>query len=578
MKKRIITSLLLLGILPIIVFGGSSCTFEDILDHSSEKHKELDKGKNDEKEYDFVITPKNVTGNFRTFFQSILNKHSNILIKDGMYNIELIDGNGIRPRDGATITFEKNAIIKVKPNTLSYYSVIDLRDRKNVTIKNPNLEGDKYTHLGSSGQWGHGINIVDCENITIHNAYATKFWGDGIYLRDCKNIRIYNAHLPDNRRQGMSITSGHDIEIHNLIVENTGGQEPGYGVDIEPNWNRDHVTKLRFYKPILRNNGNGVASYTAGFSFSSHMSHILHPKDKKLGDANYDIEVFDPVFEGDALFISAPTDYTKGSIKIHNPTFYKSKNSAIYINNHQSDFFKTEIINPKFIDCVEVPANKHSVYLAPIVMTCFKHLSHKNIGNRNITISNPTIEASNSAKYRVVAIRNSTNNSFKDDLKNVSITNILTRGYEIPFLNYTGSPTTVSDLHHSFSMSFDKKGSFPSIPLTYGNTISKIFDGGVLNYTLDKSNSTIYIDNDIPISNFEFYYVNNSKDKSSLTILFGSKKQSGKAYISKIDSTRRLKGISIPYGGHIRMKKHYRDDESVQHWVINNISNGVKGI
>lgn len=562
-----------------LTYGICACTFEDVLDHTTENPKEQGDDTSLKGKYDFVITPQNVSGDFKTFFQGIVNRYSNVLIKDGTYEIVLTSSDGVKPKDGCTITFEKNAKIKVKPNNLSFYSVIDLRGRKDITIKNPNLEGDKYNHLGTSGQWGHGINIVECKNITIHDAYATKFWGDGIYLRDCQNIRIYNAHLPDNRRQGMSITSGHDIEIHNLIAENTGGQEPGYGIDIEPNWNRDHITKLRIYKPVLRNNGKGKSSYTAGLCFTTQMSHILnYPYDKKLTDAHYDIEIFDPVFEGDALLISIPTDYAKGTIKIHNPTFYRSKNSAIYISNHQSDFFKTEIINPKFVDCVATPENEHAVYLAPIVMTCFKHLSHKNIGNRNITITNPTIEASNNAKYSAVAIRNSTPNSFKEDLKNVTITNATTKGYKIPFYNHTGDPKTMSNLHHSFSMTFSDKGGYPSQPLAYGNTVSKAFDGGVINYTSDKTNSTIYINDDILISNFEFFYTNNSKDKSPLTLLFGTKKQPAKAYINKIDPSRRINGIEIPFGSYIKMKKTFRDKDGIQHWEVTKASSNVKGI
>lgn len=583
MKKRFISLFSILVIIPYTFFATTSCTFEDIFDHVTEEQKKLNKDKrNDggeirEENYDFVITPHNITGDFRTFLQNIVNNYSNILIKNGVYDIDLING-GVKPKDGCTITFEKNAKIKVKPNNLSFYNVIDLSGKKNITIKNPNLEGDKYTHLGSTGQWGHGINIVDCSNITIHNAYATKFWGDGIYMRNCENIKIHNANLPDNRRQGISITSGHNIEIHNLIAESTGGHDPGYGIDIEPNWNRDNVTKLRIYKPILRNNGKGVSSYTAGFSFSAHMSHLIHPQDTRLVDANYDIEIFDPVFEGDALIVSAPTNYVKGSIKIHNPTFYRSKKSAVYINNHQSDFFKTEIINPKFIDCVEAPANRHSVYLAPITITCFKHLSHRDVGNRNITITNPVFEASSKAKYKVAAIRNSTTNFFKDDLKNVTITNVLSKGYEIPFFNYTGSPSTNSHPHSSFSLTFSEKGELPSLPLTYGNTISKMFDGGAINYTLNNSQSTIYLDNDIPISNFEFYYTNNSKDKSPLKILFGTKKQPSKAYIAKLYNKGRLNGIEIPYGGYIKMTKSYVDNEGIQHWTVTKASDNVRGI
>ena len=560
----------------------SACSVKDVVENVNEEKKKEEiqnsKEKEEDKKYDFVITPKNVTGDFRTFFQSILNSHKNILIKDGTYEIELINDRGVKPQDGSTITFAKGAKIKVKPNRHAHYCVIDLRDRKNIVIKNPNLEGDKYTHLGTTGQWGHGINIVDCSNITIHNAYATKFWGDGIYLRDCENIRIYNAHLVDNRRQGMSIISGNDIEIHNLIAENTGGDDPGYGIDIEPNWNGDNITKLRIYKPILRNNGQGKSSYTTGISFSPHSSRLLNinkPHLRELVPTYYDIEIFDPIFEGDALMVSASTNYARGTLKVHNPIFRNSKKAALFITSHQSDFFKTEIINPKFIDCVEVPANKHSVYLAPIVLTSFKHLSQRDIGNRNITIKNPTFEASSKAKYKIAAIRNSTPNYFKEDLKNVSIENVIIKGYEIPFHNHSGDPSTSSTLDPNFSLTFGKESSLP--PLERYNTIPKTFDVAAINHNQTESNSTIYLNKDIPVSGFEFYYTNNSKDKSSLKLMFGSKKEPSKAFISRW-STQMFNGIEIPFGAYLRLKKSRIDSQGNEHWTVVEASNGVKGI
>ncbi|ATA89096.1 hypothetical protein CGC58_04810 [Capnocytophaga stomatis] len=565
MKKRIITSLLFLGIVPIIVFGGSSCTFEDVLEHANEKHKELNENIND-REYDFIITPDNVTGDFRTFFQNVVRAYNNVLIKDGTYEIELVNGFGVFPKNGSTITFEKNAKIKVKPNSLEVYSVIDLRGKKDITLINPNLEGDKYTHLGKTGQWGFGIHVANCKNIVIKNAYVTKFWGDGIYLRNCENVKIYKPYLPDNRRQGLSILSGKDIEIHDLVAEDTGGQNPGYGIDIEPDWNGDSVTGLRIYRPIVRNNGNGTY-YTGGINLSTHKSHILKPEKTTFSYSYFEIDIFDPIFEGDALMISAYTNYVKGHIKIYNPTFYKAKNTAVYIHNHQSDNFTTEIINPKFIDCVT--STKQSIYLAPILFDC-SNLAVKSTGTKNIKITNPIIEASERATYKLAAIRNITANTFKEDLKNVTIQNLTVKGYEKPFYNHSGNRFTNSDLHNTFSLTISKESVLPSLNAEL--TVSKSLDGMAINHIDSTQETKLYLSDEIPISGSEFYYLNNSDNKTSLKILFGTKRNLTKNRIENWGTTK-FSGIEVPFGGFVRLRKN--DTNS---WIVTSSSKNLKGI
>lgn len=564
MKKRIITSLLLLGIVPIIVFGESSCTFEDILNHSSEKHKELDKGKNNEKDYDFIITPENTKGDFRTFLQNIVNSYSNILIKGGTYEIELTNEyRGIRPQNGSTITFESNAKIKVKPNRLNVYSVIDLRSRSNITIINPNIEGDKYTHLGTTGEWGNGINISDCDHIRIINARISKMWGDGMYIKNCNNVEIHNTHILDNRRQGISIISGNNIKIHNIIVEDTGGTLPGYGINIEPNWNGENVTGLKLYNPIFRNNGNKTkGDHMVGFCLTTKAINTLKPTQKKLIDTNFDIEIFDPIFDGNMLFITPHSDYVKGAIKVYRPKFYNSKGVALYFRNHQSDFFETLISDPKFINCVNSPQN--SVDLAPIVFHCTEHLSIKKNGTKNITILNPKIETDKN-KTDIPAIYSISSSNFTDEMKNVTIKNLLVKGYKKFFYN----PRKVT-LHQTFSINFDLESTFPDIQSE--KIVSNTFDNIATNYTGNSKNAKILLDSSIPVSDAEFYYANNSKDKSSLKLVFNDENHPPKTY-TKNWELKKIRGIELPYGTYIRLKKI-----KVNHWQIISPTNLIKPI
>lgn len=567
MKKKLITLFSVLTIVPCTFFATTSCTFEDIFDHVAEEQKKLDKdkGKNDsdekiqEENYDFIITPQNVTGDFRTFFQSVVSSYSNILIKDGTYDIELVNG-GIKPKDGCSITFEKNAKIKVVPNRLGDYRLLDLSGRKNITLRNPNLEGDKYTHLGTTGEWGIGINLINCSNIVVHSPHITKFWGDGIYLRNCTNIRIYDAVLDDNRRQAMTIISGSDIEIHNLIAKNTGGTNPGYGLNLEPNWNGESVVGLRIFNSSFINNGVGM-EYQRGFSLSTHSSHIARDGEK-LKESRFEIELFNPVFEGDGVLISSYTDLVKGFVKIHNPIFKKSNSIALYLTNHQSDFFSTEIINPTFLDCVQ--SSKERVELAPVLFYCVGETYKKN-GTKNVKITDALISRTEKSKFNFLAISNVTPNTFTNDMDNVVISNVTVKGYERTFYN-RGNRV----LNPKFSLNFTSKSQFPS--LEPNSVVYNTFTNITADYNKKAENPIFYLSDNIQVSEVEFYYRNNAANKVPLKLIFGSAKKVSKMYIDKWGGEK-FSGIEIPFGAFVKLKKNKRD-----HWTISGASNSVRPI
>ncbi|GIJ97693.1 hypothetical protein CAPN001_22620 [Capnocytophaga stomatis] len=569
MKKRIITLFSILIITPCTFFATTSCTFEDIFDHVTEEQKKLDKGKNNdggeirEENYDFVITPQNVTGDFRKFFQSIADKHSNILIKDGTYDIELVNGDGVKPKDGSTITFEKNAKIIVKPNSLDVYCLIDLRGRKNITLNNPNLEGDKDKHLTSTGEWCYGINVAECSNIIINNAKISKFWGDGISIRNCSNVKIYKPVIDNNRRQGISITSCENVEIHDPIISNTTGTYPAFGIDVEPNFNGEHVKGLKIYNAIFRNNGTKEGSeYPAGFCLSTHMiGKALLPSNKELVSTYFDIELINPTFYGDALLVSTPTDFVHGKLVVKNPIFHNTRETSLYFFNHQSYNFKTEILNPIMYNSVQ--RETPSIYYTPILFWCFSDRTTKTTGTQNITIANPKIIADDTAKYKASVINNITNSSFTDDMKNVIIENITQEGYDATLTNHNGNNdrnlnqrlATFSNLDKTFTLSINPKSSkLPKIKS--GIEVSKTLNNAIGDFRENIKDPIIYLNDNIPISGFKLYYVNNSANKMPLSLNFGTKSAPKRKIVKRADQVQHSSsGITIPHGSHVTLVK-----------------------
>lgn len=162
-----------------------------------------------------------------------------------------INYNGLTLQNDSKITFQNNSKLIILSNSQTNYQALLVKNANNVTIINPVLIGDRDSHIGSSGEWGMGINILSSSNITITNPKISKFWGDGIYIGRnqgsiayCNTIKISGGILDNNRRNGISIISGKDITIDNMTIKNTNGTNPMAGIDLEPNLNDEYLYNI----------------------------------------------------------------------------------------------------------------------------------------------------------------------------------------------------------------------------------------------------------------------------------------------------------------------------------------------
>lgn len=169
-----------------------------------------------------------------------------------------------------------NVILKVIPNKYPGYKVINIQDVHNVSIKgNLLIEGERYFHKSTDGEWGMGISILGSTKILVEDVVVTKSWGDGIYIsgsqkKFSENITLINLKLINNRRQGISIVSGKNIKILNPYIFNTRGTPPAFGIDIEPNSNKDSIENITIENPYIKNNeGGGLLIYTGNYTKNS---------------------------------------------------------------------------------------------------------------------------------------------------------------------------------------------------------------------------------------------------------------------------------------------------------------------
>lgn len=99
------------------------------------------------------------------------------------------------------------------------------------------------------GEQRHGVFIYGASNVVITGLASSSNSGDGFYIggppgRAAQNITLENCSAPNNRRQGLSITSGRDIMVSHCTFSLTQGTAPSYGVDLEPNYPADPLQNI----------------------------------------------------------------------------------------------------------------------------------------------------------------------------------------------------------------------------------------------------------------------------------------------------------------------------------------------
>lgn len=199
----------------------------------------------------------------------------------------LIDSRGISLNSGNILIFDKETQIKMDGNSFDRYEILRIHNVHDIEVYNPTIIGDRLQHTGKSGEWGHGISILSSKNIKVYNYKISNCWGDGLYIGKTKNsspsnsIYLYDGFLDYNRRNGLSITSGTNIKINNLLTSNTHGTLPMYGIDIEPNNELDEVNN------ILIDNYESVNNFEGGLDIVLHKMKKAKEKEVNISVNNF---------------------------------------------------------------------------------------------------------------------------------------------------------------------------------------------------------------------------------------------------------------------------------------------------
>ncbi|WP_156305381.1 hypothetical protein [Sphingobacterium endophyticum] len=210
--------------------------------------------------------PKNFksdgTVDYTHFLQKAINENKNILMPD--FKV-LINDNGLKIPSDRNLYFRTSSQLILKGTTKEKYAILSIENSNNISIINPHLVGDRKVHLGKSGEWGMGINVLSANNVKIFNPNISNCWGDGIYInrlpgqRNSSEIFVQGGMIDNNRRNAISIISGSNISIYDILLSNQNGTAPEGGLVIEPNNNNDILQEISLINiNTLNNNEMGI--------------------------------------------------------------------------------------------------------------------------------------------------------------------------------------------------------------------------------------------------------------------------------------------------------------------------------
>ncbi|MEW6255296.1 MAG: right-handed parallel beta-helix repeat-containing protein [Pseudomonadota bacterium] len=152
-------------------------------------------------------------------------------------------------------------------NSGSYQMIRCHLGANDILLRRPVCNGRRDLNAATTGEWGMGISLRGCKNITVIDPQTDNCWGDGIYLGSIgrpedtdyavnQNVTIIRPRGNNNRRQGMSIISGADLLVEDSYYTNTNGSPPQCAIDIEPNNWRDVLHRIRIVRPKSSGNKN----------------------------------------------------------------------------------------------------------------------------------------------------------------------------------------------------------------------------------------------------------------------------------------------------------------------------------
>ncbi|NEU08252.1 right-handed parallel beta-helix repeat-containing protein [Flavihumibacter sp. R14] len=222
---------------------------------------------------------KDGSRDYTTYIQAAITKYPNVVLPPFPV---LVNDNGITIPSNRVITFPTGSEIRLKPSSKPGYKILNISNATNITLYNPVITGDRYKHIGTTGEWGSGIAIYGSSNISIYGAKIKDCWGDGIYLGQVsgkinpKNIIIKDSSLKSNRRAGMSIIGVDGLLLENVYAGYNKGTVPATGINFEANYPTSELKNVQMKNITTELNGERGIQITGHHMLNSSINKYVN--------------------------------------------------------------------------------------------------------------------------------------------------------------------------------------------------------------------------------------------------------------------------------------------------------------
>ncbi|HEY3545042.1 MAG TPA: glycosyl hydrolase family 28-related protein [Propionicimonas sp.] len=140
---------------------------------------------------------------------------------------------------GMRLELHPAAVLKAITNNLTTYAIVNVT-AADCSVTGGAVQGDVQTHTGSTGEWGHCVQVnAGGHRFRAEGVVAKHAWGDGFNVTGGPtDVTLLSCTADANRRQGASIIGGTRTRIIGGSYINTGtitATAPSAGIDVEPN-------------------------------------------------------------------------------------------------------------------------------------------------------------------------------------------------------------------------------------------------------------------------------------------------------------------------------------------------------
>ena len=276
------------------------------------------------------------------------NKYNVIYFENRVYNVSVLEeGDSIFNINSNTKVFLSGEI-KLASTKIGRYCIIKITDVDNIELSGGTITGDIVTHTGTTGEWGHCIQLLGGNNIKISNITLKDAWGDGIsvdssLIRLSSNVYISDIVIDRNRRQGISIEGANNIYVDNVKISNIGsisGTAPSAAIDVEPWRDGEYASNIFISNCTSINNKlgfvvhNKVNNINIDNCFSDSPSNVSGVDIKNVHYNNCTLEDYFVASSGDITL----NNCNLGILVLQDVTNFLVKNCIIDENNVKEKF------------------------------------------------------------------------------------------------------------------------------------------------------------------------------------------------------------------------------------------------